>query len=114
MVWIEYSRRRDQVRLYYHRCLMYADVSFKFSVQSFPEAPLSISVAVDGQIFQMGVYSASHLPTQSPRTRKLSRWGGRAVVHLIGLRLGIDGVNLIYYETIKVRDSLPSFSHAFY
>jgi len=32
-------------------------------------------------------------------------WGGRAVLVLIGIRLGIDGVNPIYYETIKVRSS---------
>lgn len=30
-------------------------------------------------------------------------WGERAVLVLIGIRLGIDGVNPIYYETIKVR-----------
>ena len=77
-----------------------------------PQA-LGISFAVDDQIFQMDVYSASHPPTQSPRTRKLSCWGGRAVVDLIGVRLGIDGVNPIYYKTIKVGDSLPSFSRAF-
>ena len=109
MVWTEYRRRRDQVRRCFHRCRVFADTSFRSLVQSFPEASLGISVAVDGQIFQTDVYSASHPPTQSPRPRKLSRWGGRAVVVLIGIRLGIDGVNPIYYETIKVCDSLPSF-----
>ena len=34
-------------------------------------------------------------------------WGDRPVLLLIGVRLGIDGVNTIYYETIKVRPSLP-------
>ena len=29
-------------------------------------------------------------------------WGERAVLVLIGIRLGIDGVNPIYYEPIKV------------
>ena len=82
-------------------------------MQSFPEAPLGISVAVDGQIFQMDVYSALHPPTQFPRPRKLSRWGGRAVVVLIGIRLGIGGVKPIYYETIKVCDSLHLFSRGF-
>jgi hypothetical protein len=32
----------------------------------------------------------------------LSTWGDRAVVVLIGIRLGLDGVNPIYYDTIKV------------
>ena len=92
---------------------MYADVSFKPLVQSFPETPLGISVAIDGQIFQTDVYLALHPPTQSPRPRKLSRWGGRVAVVLIGIQLGIDGVNPIYYETIKVCDSLHLFSRAF-
>jgi len=88
----------------------YAHVLFRSLVQNFPEASLGISVAVDGQIFQTDVYSASHSPTQSPRPRKLSRWGDRAVVVLIGIRLGLDGVNPIYYDTIKVR-GLRSFFH---
>ena len=61
----------------------------------------------------MDVYSALHSPTQFPHPRKLSRWGGRAVVVLIGIRLGIDGVKPIYYETIKVCDSLHLFSRGF-
>lgn len=81
--------------------------AIKSLVQSFPEASLGISVAVDGQIFQTDVYSASHSPTQSPRPRKLSRWGDRAVVVLIGIRLGLDGVNPIYYDTIKALYTLP-------
>ena len=92
---------------------MYADVSFGSLVQSFPEATLGISVAVDVQIFQTDVYSASHPPTQSLRPRRLSRRGGRVVVVLIGIQLGIDGVNSIHYETIKVCDSLHLFSRAF-
>ena len=101
MVWTEYRRRRDQVRKYYHRSRLSVDNSFRSLVQIFPDASLGISVAVDGQIFQTDVYSASHSPTQSPRPRKLSRWGDRAVVVLIGIRLGIEGVNPIYYETIN-------------
>ena len=86
------TRRCDQVRGCYHRCRTYVDTSFRSLVQSFPEASLGISVAVDGQIFQMDVYLASHPPTQSHCPCKLSRWGGRAVVMLIGIRLGMDGV----------------------
>ena len=41
--------------------------------QNFPDASLDILVALDGQIFQTNVYSASHPPTQSPRPGKLSR-----------------------------------------
>ena len=47
------------------------------------------------------LYSASH-PPMHYRPRKLSRWGRHAVLVLIDIRLGIDGVNSIYYETMKV------------
>jgi len=80
-------------------------------VHNFPEASLGISIAVDGQIFQTDVYSASHPPSRSPCTRKDLRWGERAVVVLIGIRLGIDGVKPIYYDTIKA-NTLVTFSYA--
>jgi hypothetical protein len=113
VVWTEYRRRRDQVRRCYRRTHLNADVSFRSLVQSFPDASLGISVAADGQIFQTDVYSASHSPMQSPHSRKLSRWGDRAAFVLTGIRLGIEGVNLIYYETIKVCDPVHIFSHEF-
>jgi hypothetical protein len=46
---------------------------------------------------QPPTHQPAHLDTAS------SQWGGRAVVVLIGIQLGIDGVNPIYYDTIKVR-----------
>jgi hypothetical protein len=82
---IEYHCKRDQVR----RCCNYyhsnADISFRSLVQGFPDATLGISVVVDDHIFQADVYSVSHAPTQSRRPRKLSRWGDRAVVVIIGI-----------------------------
>ncbi|KAI0259535.1 hypothetical protein BC834DRAFT_943164 [Gloeopeniophorella convolvens] len=81
--------------------------AIKTLVHSFPEASLGISVAVDSQVFQSDVYSASHPPANSPQRGKLSRWGGRAVVVLIGVRLGLDGVNPIYYDTIKALYTFP-------
>ena len=91
----------------------YADISFRSLVQSFPDALLSISVTVDGQIFQTDVYSTSYPPTQSSRPPQSIEMGARAVVVLLGIRLGIDGVNPIYYETIRVCDS-PHLSRAFH
>ena len=72
-------------------------------VHNFPEASLGISIAVDGQIFKTDVYTASLPPTGSPRHHKLSEWGRHAVVVLIDFRLGINGVNPIYYDTINVQ-----------
>lgn len=30
------------------------------------------------------------------------RWGGQAVLVLVGVRLGLDNVNPLYYDNIKV------------
>jgi cysteine protease ATG4 len=72
-------------------------------VHAFPEAGLGVSVATDGVIYQSDVYAASNVHIGSPRRHMKATWGERAVLVLIGIRLGIDGVNPIYYETIKVR-----------
>jgi hypothetical protein len=92
----------DQVRKILPFIVLHRSCLVRTLVHNFPEATLGISIAVDGQIFQTDVYSASHPPGGSPRPRKLSTWGDRAVVVLIGIRLGLDGVNPIYYDTIKV------------
>ncbi|KAJ6473340.1 hypothetical protein C8R47DRAFT_1324442 [Mycena vitilis] len=36
-----------------------------------------------------------------------SKWGDRPVLLLLGIRLGLDGVNPIYYETIKLLYTFP-------
>ncbi|KAI0320566.1 hypothetical protein OF83DRAFT_1258250 [Amylostereum chailletii] len=80
--------------------------ALKTLTHAFPDAGLGVSVAVDGQIFQTDVYAASH-PPQHPLKRKYTSWGGRAVLVLIGVRLGLDGVNPIYYDTIKALYTFP-------
>jgi cysteine protease ATG4 len=87
-------------------------------VQSFPEAGLGVAVAYDGVVFQSDVYAASDASALSKRSQHqhgssssssagapAASWGGRAVLVLIGIRLGLDGVNPVYYDSIKV--SLP-------
>lgn len=81
--------------------------AIKTLVHSFPEAGLGVSVATDGVIYQSDVYAASNVHIGSPRRHMRSAWGERAVLVLIGIRLGIDGVNPIYYETIKALFTLP-------
>jgi Peptidase family C54 len=93
--------------------LQITDVHVRTLVHNFPEASLGTSVAVDRQIFQTDVYSASYPPGSSSRPRKLSRWGERAVVALIGIRLGLDGINPIYYDKTKVRGGFFAFSRTF-
>jgi Peptidase family C54 len=76
-------------------------------VHAFPEAGLGVSVATDGCIYQSEVFTAS---TPTPTTDRKAgatkggkgSWGGRAVLVLVGIRLGLDGVNPVYYDTIKV------------
>lgn len=71
-------------------------------VHAFPEAALGVAIAADGVIYQTDVFAASHGVIGSPRRQARSTWGSRGVLVLIGIRLGIDGVNPIYYDTIKV------------
>jgi hypothetical protein len=91
-------------------------------VHAFPEAGLGVTVATDGCIYQSEVFAASGAPAigspGSSRDRKgkgdrgerererdteKEKWGGKGVLVLVGIRLGIDGVNPVYYDTIKVR-----------
>lgn len=91
-------------------------------VGEFGECGLAVSVAMDGVVYQSEVYAASHSPVSgthsgttsqshsvsgSTKTRHSAKkvsipWGDRAVLVLIGIRLGIDGVNPIYYDSVKV------------
>jgi cysteine protease ATG4 len=67
-----------------------------------------VAVAIDSTLYQTHVFAASHgdMDVRSPRRRhagsSATTWGDRPVLLLLGIRLGIDGVNPIYYDTIKV------------
>ncbi|KDQ51386.1 hypothetical protein JAAARDRAFT_199213 [Jaapia argillacea MUCL 33604] len=81
--------------------------AIKNLVHSFPEAGLGVAVAVDGVVYQTDVYAASHGLGDSPRGRGHYTWGYRAVLVLVGIRLGLDGVNPIYYDSIKTLYTWP-------
>ena len=70
-------------------------------MHAFPKASLGVSVATDSVIYQSDVYAASHYPAGSPKRHIRKSWGTRGVLVLIGIRLGIDGVNPVYYDAIK-------------
>ncbi|EIN03481.1 hypothetical protein PUNSTDRAFT_56214 [Punctularia strigosozonata HHB-11173 SS5] len=74
--------------------------AIKTLVHAFPGGGLGVAVAVDGVVYETDVFSASHSP-DSRRHHRTSTWGDRGVLILIGIRLGLDGVNPIYYDTIK-------------
>jgi cysteine protease ATG4 len=85
---------------------------------SFAPCGISVVSATDSMIYKSDVYSASSLSSRgwfddeegkaggSASKRSSSErgrvWGDKAVLVLVGLRLGLDGVNPIYYESIKV------------
>lgn len=90
-----------------------ASGALKTLANSFPICGLSVATAVDGTIYRSDVYAASNTSSDewSPSTlaqRDRSRsvtpetWGDKAVLILIGIRLGVDGVNPLYYDSIKV------------
>ena len=72
---------------------------------SFLDASIRISVAVGGTRHVFAVTSA-YLITSSPHAE------GRTIIVLINIRLGLDGVNPIYYDRAKVRDAF-FLSYAF-
>lgn len=83
--------------------------AIKTLIAGYPEAGLGVSVATDGVLFQTDVFAASNgrAISRSPRRQVGAAWGDRPVLLLIGVRLGIDGVNPIYYETIKLLYTFP-------
>jgi cysteine protease ATG4 len=93
--------------------------ALKTLVNSFPLCGLGVVNAVDGTIYRSDVYSASNISSDAwvedddaPRRSRPSSvhrtgWGGKPVLILIGLRLGVDGVNPIYYDSIKTLFTFP-------
>ncbi|RXW23562.1 hypothetical protein EST38_g2288 [Candolleomyces aberdarensis] len=82
--------------------------TIKTLVNSYPEAGIGVAIAVDGMLYQTDVHAASHGDHfgRSPR-RHTKSWGDRPVLVLVGVRLGIDGVNPIYYNTVKALYTFP-------
>ncbi|THH26852.1 hypothetical protein EUX98_g7341 [Antrodiella citrinella] len=82
--------------------------AIKTLVHAFPQAGLGIYVAADGgTIYESAVFEASHSTFGAPKRYARRNWGDRAVLVLIGHRLGIDGVNPVYYDTLKALYTWP-------
>ena len=78
---------------------------FISSVQRFSDASLGISVASTARSSRLTCIRRHIRPLNLLVPTNYRDEGGRAVVVLIGIRPGIDGVNPVDYETIKVCDS---------
>ena len=76
--------------------------AIKALVSAFPEAGMGVAVAEDGSLYVTDVYDASWRTKRRHGHGHGSDWGDRPVLILLGIRLGIDGVNPVYYDTIKV------------
>ena len=90
---------------------VYLSFLFRILVGSFMECGLAVSVAVDSMLYQTHVFAASHedmtvRPGKRHAGHSTTTWGHRPVLLLLGICLGIDSINPIYYETIKVNISL--------
>ncbi|SCV69762.1 BQ2448_1156 [Microbotryum intermedium] len=83
--------------------------AIKSLVHDFPPAGLSVVGVNDGTIYRSEVEAASSVPTPSSTfdaTTPEKTWE-RPVLILLGLRLGIEGVNPVYHEAIKAIFRFP-------
>ncbi|KAK7457132.1 Cysteine protease atg4 [Stygiomarasmius scandens] len=85
--------------------------AIKTLVHAYPDAGMGVAVATDGVLYQTDVYAASHgsggTGGYGKRGKGPTTWGHRPVLLLFGIRLGIEGVNPIYYDTIKLLYTFP-------
>ncbi|KAL1746117.1 peptidase family C54-domain-containing protein [Schizophyllum fasciatum] len=71
--------------------------AIKALLNAYPDAGLGVAVVEDGAVYQ----------THRRQKDREHEWGDRPVLILLGTRLGIDGVNPMYYDTIKQLYTLP-------
>ncbi|WVO18447.1 hypothetical protein L204_106164 [Cryptococcus depauperatus] len=105
--------------------------ALKTLANSFAPSGVSVATATDSIIYKSDVYAASRISSESWRQahpcfapfegdkdvayggKELradgsgDKWGERAVLVLVGVRLGLDEVNPIYYDSIKALFTFP-------
>ncbi|WVR03505.1 hypothetical protein IAU60_000496 [Kwoniella sp. DSM 27419] len=95
--------------------------ALKLLTNSFAPCGLAVATATDSIVYRSDVYAASNLPSDAwdgqeavPKQRKTSTatiqstiWGKKAVLILVGIRLGLDGVNPIYFDSVKALFTFP-------
>jgi hypothetical protein len=79
----------------------FTNSAYRALANGFAPAGLGVATAIDGTLYRTDVFAAATLPGEQPST-----WS-RPVLILLNLRLGIEGVNPIYYESIKALFALP-------
>ncbi|KAJ7050562.1 hypothetical protein C8F01DRAFT_1178815 [Mycena amicta] len=81
--------------------------AIKTLVEAYPACGLGVSLAEDGVLYESSVFEASHSAQDLDSEEGPLAWGDRPVLLLLGLRLGLDGVNPIYFSTIKELFTFP-------
>ncbi|KAN0064567.1 Cysteine protease atg4 [Thecaphora frezii] len=80
-------------------------------VSDFPEAGLGVALAHDGSVYLDEVRAAAALERATSSShgarRRASLGWQRPVLILIGIRLGLEGVNPMYYDSVKATFSFP-------
>ena len=89
-------------------------------VGAYPYAGVAVSVASDSVIVKSDVFAASEPASPLPAaggslgkksagsaTSKSATWGSRPVIVLVGIRLGLDGVNPIYHDSVRDLFTFP-------
>ncbi|KAJ7058711.1 hypothetical protein C8F01DRAFT_281259 [Mycena amicta] len=79
-----------------------AGLAVRTLVDGFPTCSLGVALAQDSTLYQTDMFAASHSSSSSRR-----QWGDRPVLLLLGIRLGLDGVNPVCYDTIKALFTFP-------
>ncbi|KAH9445405.1 hypothetical protein Pst134EB_023246 [Puccinia striiformis f. sp. tritici] len=86
--------------------------AIKALTNQFLAAGLGVATDVDGTVYRSDVFNASSFTTSSrtsvdhPSSSTKTTWQ-RPVLVLINVRLGLDGVNPVYYEAIKATFTFP-------
>lgn len=87
--------------------------AIKKLVDDFPEAGLGVTLSSDGVIYLDQVRSQAQMPSSSGLRSGSNNSSGsgnswtRPVLVLIGVRLGLEGVHPMYYDSIKATFSFP-------
>ncbi|CEH16204.1 Cysteine protease required for autophagy-Apg4p/Aut2p [Ceraceosorus bombacis] len=78
--------------------------AIKKLVDEFPEAGLGVCLAADGVVYLNRVHIAAALPASREPSGDV--WQ-RPVLILVGIRLGLEGVNSMYHDSIKDLFTFP-------
>ncbi|SPO26209.1 uncharacterized protein UTRI_02485 [Ustilago trichophora] len=81
--------------------------AIKQLVLEFPDAGIAVELAHDGVFYLDEQFGKARSSAAGSNGRKGGAYLAKPVLILIGIRLGLDSVNPIYYESVKATFSFP-------